>query len=372
MKGKRENNMDLLRIMSGFAVVMIHVSIVWFEDAVETVKAGGAIYNHSYLVMACIWNALDRFAVPCFIMLSGSFIVGREETLHCRDFYKKTFRKVGIPALVFSLLYIIYRIPFLFMGGRTGIRDLAVLGRDILTGAPFYHMWYLYMMAGVYVLAPAAAYLRKEVSEKLFARTSMSFLILACLSRWTSRGVRLNWDIGQSFEYLSFFMAGFVLRKQASPNRRRAVLCIGTGIVLLTMTGILLYRQAVAGIGEDEAAFVLLQPYAPLVAVSSVLIFYGFSCLEVRKDFSRLSERVFPVYLIHAGVWDFLQKVCRLTGNWEKLMHLNTAFAIPLITLGVCVISLFPAEIFAKRVGVPAGRKAKTEQKITEKTEGED
>lgn len=67
----RESNYDLLRIIGAFAVVMLHVSsefLVYDESRVPT--------NDSFPVM--LINYVVRFAVPCFFILSGTFLLADE------------------------------------------------------------------------------------------------------------------------------------------------------------------------------------------------------------------------------------------------------------------------------------------------------
>ena len=116
---ERENNYDLLRIVSSIAVIMIHVSSIWL-DRIDIIIANGpknnlCIENMYSPAVICIYNSISRFAVPCFIMLSGAFILDNERNLDYKTFYCKSFAKVGIPTIVFSFIYILYRLPFCFI-----------------------------------------------------------------------------------------------------------------------------------------------------------------------------------------------------------------------------------------------------------------
>lgn len=102
---KREGNYDLLRIASTIAVIMIHVSATWFDGALKDISENGLLIDQIEMPMAiCIYNSISRFAVPCFLMLSGAFILDNESNLNYKAFYSKSFSKVGVPTIVFSLL----------------------------------------------------------------------------------------------------------------------------------------------------------------------------------------------------------------------------------------------------------------------------
>lgn len=73
------------------------------------------------------------------------------------------------------------------------------------------------------------------------------------------------------------------------------------------------------GLSETDMNYGLIDPQAPLIVVSSVLIFGGFSIIKINKDFGKLSGCTFLIYLFHAGVWDLLgfvvKKVIGVSGD---------------------------------------------------------
>lgn len=140
---KREGNYDLLRIVSTIAVIMIHVSAAYIGEF-ETNEVRNYDSNMMY---GYIYNTISRFAVPCFVMLSGAFILSNEKNGNYGYFYRKTFRRIGIPTIVFSCAYFLY--SMLSAVGRVylgtgGINALIEPIKAWITGVPFYHMWYLY------------------------------------------------------------------------------------------------------------------------------------------------------------------------------------------------------------------------------------
>lgn len=77
---KRESNYDILRVISAFAVVMLHVSggMLAFNDM-------GVPTNLNLPLM--LINHIVRFAVPCFFMLSGAFHLADKKNVDYRYFY---------------------------------------------------------------------------------------------------------------------------------------------------------------------------------------------------------------------------------------------------------------------------------------------
>lgn len=311
MNQPREGNYDLLRIVSAIAVIVIHVSSVYAGAITDSEVFGD--YYLSHLLTTCTYNVLSRFAVPCFIMLSGAFILADERNADFRFFYQKTFRNVGIPTLIFSFLYFIYFTLIKIMKiviKDSDINEVLWPLKSWIKGEPCYHMWYLYMMIGVYLLVPVILALKKQIGEQRFEKAAWIFLALASIGYWTSDHL-LKWDIGFSFYFCGYLMIGYVLRKKAASkkNNFRAISLIAAGF--FTEIGIICprYLQALSRISDEELKYSIIGPLAPQIAAASVLIFAGFSRLSVRRDLGRLSSCMFLVYLFHAGIWDILKKV---------------------------------------------------------------
>lgn len=337
---KREGNYDLLRIISAVAVIMIHVSARWFGYAIDTIAQGLSMQDIVSPFWLCIYNSVSRFAVPCFVMLSGAFILDNERNAEYRNFYSKSFSKIGVPTIVFSILYVLYQIPSYFWGGINGLASLA---KRIIEGNPMYHMWYMYMLIVLYILAPVVIRFKNSISEKNFYKISLVFLAFASISMWTG-SPRLAWDVGGSFEYLGYFMIGYSIRKSSRKNNGKAVLAGSAGILLEVCAAGLEYLQMAAGIAEDELKYTIVGPSNPLIVLASVLIFYGFTVLDIKKDVAKLSSMTFWIYLIHAGVWDFITKAAAKRGY--ILVKSDGMVWIPVWVAVVFVISWILSKLY--------------------------
>jgi hypothetical protein len=79
---ERQNNFDLLRILSTFAVVLIHINAVISSRYHLNFLAG---FNIPTPI-----NTVTRFCVPCFVMISGAFILNNKENAN----FKKVLQKI--------------------------------------------------------------------------------------------------------------------------------------------------------------------------------------------------------------------------------------------------------------------------------------
>lgn len=250
-------------------------------------------------------------------MLSGAFILPQKSNAEYGYFYRKSLRGVGIQTVIFSILYFLYSMSraaaALLWKDNDASRLLSPV-KDLIKGAPFYHMWYLYMLIGVYLLAPLAIRFRATVTERAYNWTVWLFLLAATGSMWTSKYL-FNWDIGQSFCYLGYFMAGERLRTFARErkNNGKGLCLIAVGAAIELAIACIQYRHGLAGITEEK--YTLVGASNPAIVLASLLIFTGFAMLSLQKDLGALSRYTFLIYLLHGGVWDVLRQLLKAVGS---------------------------------------------------------
>ena len=53
-----------------------------------------------------------------------------------------------------------------------------------LKGVPFYHLWYMYMLVGLYLFAPVLILLKHQIGDKFFERAAWGLLLLSGMFAW--------------------------------------------------------------------------------------------------------------------------------------------------------------------------------------------
>ncbi len=337
---KREEKYDLLRIIAAVAVIMIHVSGLYIT-AYNDPNIFGQIYKNNLLV-SIFFNTISRFAVPCFIMLSGAFILSNPKNKNYKYFYKNSFKKIWIHLIIFSILYLLYNIT---KGILTSNNILFIIKpiKSLIKGEPYSHLWYLYMLIGVYICAPFIICLKDNIGEKNFSKFSWIFLILAIISQNTS-SYTLKWDIGFSFSYLGYFMIGYNLKIKSSTNKIPKFIIIflilGLEMILLLINNICLK----ANINTE----LLVDAYSPIVVVYSILVFILVTKMNnIRLSFysKKISTITFYIYLFQSGVLDMLMIFMRKIINFTKISNL---LMIPILIIVVFIISIILSIIYIK------------------------
>jgi surface polysaccharide O-acyltransferase-like enzyme len=145
-----------LRIIALYAVIVLHCSS-------PLLMAYGKVPLPDWWA-ADFLNAITRFAVPAFVMITGALLLHKED--EPGSFLKKRLSRVVVPFLFWSLVYVGYSwynedIAF----GRDLWADTRQVLHLLLHGSA-YHLWYVYMLIGLYFFIPVIGKFVRNAGEK--------------------------------------------------------------------------------------------------------------------------------------------------------------------------------------------------------------
>lgn len=315
---KRESNYDLLRVVCAFLIVIIHC---WLP---------GSVMGEFYYIMS-------RVAIPLFVMLSGAFILNKRIILPYRDFYVHTAKKIGRPFLSFSLFYILFT-WFLYTFNASAYETKPEYWSPVLklvTGGTYYHLWFIYMLAGLYFVAPVLIRLKHEIGERSFGILAIVFVVHGGIIQLS--GSTLCWTI-QFVPYLGLFMLGGALKYIPPPGIfARVCVCL---VALFSSTAIwLLFHN----FQQEWVAEYL----SPLMAVWAVSLFRLTSYFRIKNNlFIEVAAKAsLFIYLAHPCIISLLlriEKIMDINSSQSHIMLLNTLFAFMICLVFYLFISRCP------------------------------
>lgn len=340
---EREANYDLLRIISTIAVIILHVSAI-FLNAVTDDTIFGEIYTKNIFVIV-VYNTLSRFAVPCFMMISGAFLLSEKRNMDYKFFYKKALYNLGVPTIIFSVLFFVFSevmsVRTLMGGGSFEILLQPV--KDVVKGVPYYHLWYMYTLLVVYLFIPVIVRVKSDMNKKTFQRLCLISLAITTISGWTS-SFELNWSVSKAICYIGYIMIGYQVRTYfiQKKNNKKAIVYLLLGIALEVLLAYIRFSCDGAKPGIDEK-YAVVGNFNPLIVLSSVLIFMGVSQMELKtKKLKRIASNTFLIYLFHAGVITVLSPVIKQLDR----MSFDCRIIIPVFVVIVFVVSLILANLY--------------------------
>lgn len=288
------------------------------------------------VIVILLYNTLSRFAVPCFVMLSGAFLLSDNRNGEYKYFYNKSVKTIILPTLIFTILYFLYSEAIvcaqIVIKGNS-ISEILLPVKQVIIGAPFYHMWYMYMIIGLYLLIPLIIQVKSSLGEKIFFRISIVLMLITSVSGWTST-FDLDWSIAKVICYVGYLMIGYQLRKYnlTKRNNVKAIFLIMLGTIILLGLTYIQYQPSLMGIVKAVNKYSMVGNFNPLVVMASLLIFAGFSKMNINFHLRKIAPHTFNIYLIHAGVWDLMRTFVRKT--------IGEGDARLIIPICVCVIFL--------------------------------
>lgn len=320
----RERNLDNLRVLATFMVVVLHVSALFVASNIEI--------PNIYFTISNFFDSISRISVPIFVMLSGTFILDNPKNRNYRVFYQKTLKNIIIPMLTWSLIYFLYSLAL-------EIPRVIILGKEIeimrhvvlwIEGKPFYHLWYLYMIVGLYFISPALIRLKEDIGEENTFKLGGILTFIGFISSFTSD---LFWPI-LFIEYIGYFVLGYSIRKYYFLNPKKPFKYILGSII----SGLLVFVSTEAlvrmGWGKDKLYF--YNNLSPFVIAGTIFLFIVFVNIRNTKlDLNILAKHTFNIYLIHAGLLDIIRRVIYEFTDWNP----NPIWFIPVLAIIVFGLS---------------------------------
>ena len=128
---------DCLKVCSAFMIILIHSS--------------GTLFNSCELFSKTWWrmlwiNSIPRFAVPCFLMITGYLYMNRQDTL---SYSLKQAKRIAIALFFWSCVYIVLR---KLLGWTSD--DLLLQVIRIPYQKVDGHLWYGYQLVWIFLLLP--------------------------------------------------------------------------------------------------------------------------------------------------------------------------------------------------------------------------
>lgn len=287
----RQSNYDLLRIISTFAVVLIHVN----ANVADSNNISFVGFNFCSLI-----NIITRFSVPCFVMLSGAFILSNERNADYKRFYAKSFYKIGIPLVIILILSFLIAEMKAIIGGR----DLLNPVFELLSGN-LNNCWFMFMLVGLYFLVPIIIRIKKSISNRSYIIGSFVWLFVAMISQLTST-YSVSWAFGIIFSFVGYFLVGNVIYENMSRIKFKGLYFI---FAIISYVLLFVYRGITGFLRFSIDAY--SNWFSPLIIIASICVFIAFSSIKIKINLGKLSGYTYVIYLLHTNVYIVLYVLTR-------------------------------------------------------------
>ena len=146
-----------LRAAATIAVVFLHITMTQVANysAEELGVRNYIIFNDCYILV--------KWAVPCFIMISGALLLNPERNVTYSKIARYIKRMMGV-LLTFGIGFAFLEMVFTEKNITISMVPRAFL--NTFQGQSWSHMWYIYMLIGLYLVTIPLRYITAKVSMR--------------------------------------------------------------------------------------------------------------------------------------------------------------------------------------------------------------
>lgn len=332
MKGNRVLYLDILRIIATIGVLANHIPLaaVHIYDKTAT-DIDRWLVNGNVHVM--------HFAVPVFVMITGALLLSPEKMIDYKKILTKyVWRMVVILALVGTVFA---WMEIYFQDKHFALEQIPQAMLNTFEGHTWKHMWYLYMLVGLYLILPVLKSTVNTLEQsQLDCLIIIGFLftcVMPGLEKFTSISVGVKFPVVS--QYVFCLLLGYRMNKTEF-YRWRVLMAL---LVLLMVAYITLgYLEYVMG----YKSLTWFSAYnSPMMIFYSACVFLLFKSLPWKGEWllthgGRIFARdSFGIYVFHMLWVNVIYKVVKFNpieqGLWTLVPIL---IAVTLLAWGTTIV----------------------------------
>lgn len=328
-------SVDLIRFVAILLIILLHASGYPYKFLNPETTTMDIV---NWFTVS-VYDVLGMIGVPLFVMLTGALLLNpnkADEPL--RIFYRKRFDKIALPFIFWTVIYFLWTFTVL----EKPFTPFNV-GQGLLGGS-YFHLWYLYLLMGLYAVTPILRILVKHLNRKLFTYLLILWFTGTVTTPFIHTFTEFSFNpvVFVFFDWVGYFLLGIYLIN-AKIRRSTAIT-----IAALGLTGAVIGDWLVTGTMGAQFTGTLHNYMSATMIVGSTALFFVLTTINpsriesytILNRFVRwVSQNTLPIYLIHMLVLVSLTR--GLFG-----VYLNTVTFLPLVD-----VPLFATIVF----GVSAG-----------------
>ncbi len=288
---------DVARLLSAFAVVLLHVS------GARLIREEIGSIN---FLWAAFFDCATRWSVPLFIMLSGMLFLNKKKTLNIKTLYTKNILRMVTAFVFWSFVYNLYTA---YASTHEIKAAFFVAIKNIHNGAM--HLWFMFVIVGLYIILPFV----KRMCEGMTKKEAEGFIALSLLLTFVPKTLSSfdvfapfltyinKFEITFAVGYVGLFVAGWYIDNFEHKKDMRvmsyAAALIGFVYMLATTVGFSVKRGVIA----DE--FMSFKSVSAFLMAFGVMMFcksaFGRRTFKRRtnSNLAFYSKYTFGIYLVH-------------------------------------------------------------------------
>lgn len=310
--------LDVIRWFATAAVVLIHI-------------VSGTVSIHSNemprIQLYCynLVQALMNWSVPAFVMISGVLFLNKDKEITINNILFKYVKRILMALFIFG-------VPMAMMELVVNTRTfkLSFIHKsflNVILGKSWAHMWYLYVVVGLYLITPIIKIFTAHSDKKLIEYVLILLFIFNCIIPYIN--IFLNYNIGFTIPittiYLFYYISGYYIHYYETVFQKNniSLSLIFLGVLWIVIFGF--YNMKI-NMTYDSPAIVFL----------SIGLFGWMKDRKFKSNLLTTSSYIcFGVYLIHTFFINILYKILKINP-----IQFNGLISIPIFWIGVFLVSI--------------------------------
>lgn len=294
---------DYIRTCAALGVVLIHATGTYLFNFNPDTPLDTRWWTGN------VCSSLVRWATPFFILLSGSFMLSPSRPETVKEFLLKRVQRVLQPFAFWSLVYLAYQYRGSFAG--IGFPGPGEVLHKIFFQDVYYHLWFIPMIMGLYLLTPTFRIFVKNASRadiEYFLVVAFTFTAFQHLLPGFFVFKYVGWLGFIGFYVLGYYLSTYTLR----PLVRKWL--YGLGLLAPVFTAIGTWWVSMDTGAHDQKFYIYSSPNVVIMTAALFAWFkeYDWEAFAVRhpkvdalvRQFAALS---FGIYFVHVLILDVLK-----------------------------------------------------------------
>ena len=201
----RYGELSLMRVIACVGIVVLHTVFAADEYFASTITSG------EHFASRLVENNM-MWAVPVFLMVTGTLQLDSMKELSLGKLYSKYILRIVIALVAFCIIFRIFDIimdgePFTF-------GSVMVAFRELITGKAWGHLWYLYLLIGLYILLPFYKIITRYCTDReLIYLCLVYFFFVSVIPSVEAFGVPVAFYIGEALIYPLYMLLGYMVHR---------------------------------------------------------------------------------------------------------------------------------------------------------------
>ncbi len=331
---------EVIRVFATLAIILLHISTTTIDDYISL-----EIGNISNYIILDVFQLVCRWAVPCFIMITGALLLNPSKTI-TKEKIAKYILRIVIVLLTFGTFYSFLEI---FFEKRTINLEIIVTSfLNVLQGKSWTHLWYLYTLIGLYIITPILRIVVKNLNEKDLFNVLTIFFIGSVGINTINHLLNLNLENYMLVNiWVLYYLIGYYMTLENNKlsfkkiNNYFIIIIPITFMLLIDVLNIIKYQQSLKWIVNGDNIFIFFYSIGIFNYIKQK--FNKENENKTNKIIEILSKYSFSIYILHPFWINLIYKVMKVTP-----LNFPIFIGILIMFLLIFILTLISAFILKK------------------------